>query len=132
MQYTCNTIFRQYKQKAAEESKRKKRLKVDSWEIVDEKADEEDVLDIRDIEFHMTNDAQRIHALISGASASSGRDLVMLKVSVIINWLLPIKSGLCDPDLSNILLKSFMKFSSFPQFSVGFPRVVPVPFGILE
>ncbi|XP_045538727.1 probable ATP-dependent RNA helicase DHX34 [Papilio machaon] len=71
---------RQYKQKAAEESKRKKRLKVDSWEIVDDKAEDDNVLDIRDIEFRMTNDAQRIRALISGSSASSGRDLIMLKI----------------------------------------------------
>ncbi|XP_013142915.1 PREDICTED: uncharacterized protein LOC106106801 [Papilio polytes] len=71
---------RQYKHKAAEESKRKKRLKVDSWEIVDDKTEDDNVLDIRDIEFHMTNDAQRIRALISGSSASSGRDLIMLKV----------------------------------------------------
>ncbi|XP_059056112.1 probable ATP-dependent RNA helicase DHX34 [Achroia grisella] len=71
---------RQYKQKAAEESKRKKRLKVDSWEIVDDKDHENDAIDIRDIEFRMTNDAARIRALISGSSASSGRDLIMLKV----------------------------------------------------
>ncbi|CAK1581156.1 unnamed protein product [Parnassius mnemosyne] len=71
---------RQYKQKAVEESKRRKRLKVDSWEIVDDKLDEDNVLDIRDIEFRMTNDAQRIRALISGASASSGRDLITLKI----------------------------------------------------
>ncbi|XP_073960326.1 probable ATP-dependent RNA helicase DHX34 [Choristoneura fumiferana] len=71
---------RQYKHKAAEDAKRKKRLKMDSWEIVDEAADEDNSLDIRDIEFRLTNDAQRIRALISGASASSGRDLIMLKV----------------------------------------------------
>ncbi|VVC91590.1 unnamed protein product [Leptidea sinapis] len=69
---------RKCKQKADEESKRRKRLKVDSWEIVDDKADD-DVMDIRDIEFRLTNDASRIQALISGSSASSGRDLVMLK-----------------------------------------------------
>jgi ATP-dependent RNA helicase DHX34 len=46
---------------------------------VDENA-EDDAMDIRDIEFRMTNDAARIQALISGSSASSGRDLVMLKV----------------------------------------------------
>ncbi|XP_013170006.1 PREDICTED: probable ATP-dependent RNA helicase DHX34 [Papilio xuthus] len=79
MKYLKN-IRRQYKQKAAEESKRKKRLKVDSWEIVDDKAEDDNVLDIRDIEFRMTNDAQRIRALISGSSASSGRDLIMLKI----------------------------------------------------
>lgn len=72
--------YRQYKQKAAEESKRKKRLKVDSWELVNDKNEEDDVMDIRDIEFRMTNDAGRIRALVSGASASSGRDLIMLKV----------------------------------------------------
>ncbi|XP_049871355.1 probable ATP-dependent RNA helicase DHX34 [Pectinophora gossypiella] len=71
---------RQYKQKAAEDSKRKKRLKVDSYEIVDEKDEEDGALDIRDIEFRMTNDAKRIQALISGASTSSGRDLIMLKI----------------------------------------------------
>lgn len=72
---------RQYKQKSAEDSKRKKRLKIDSWEIVDENENEDDnVFDIRDIEFRMSNDAQRIQALISGSSASSGRDLVMLKI----------------------------------------------------
>ncbi|XP_068622478.1 probable ATP-dependent RNA helicase DHX34 [Battus philenor] len=71
---------RQYKQKAAEESKRRKRLKVDSWEIVEDKPEDDKVLDIRDIEFRMTNDAQRIRALISGSSASSGRDLIMLKM----------------------------------------------------
>ncbi|KAL0870455.1 hypothetical protein ABMA27_005452 [Loxostege sticticalis] len=70
---------RQYKQKAAEESKRKKRLKVDSWEIVDDKA-ESDVLDIKDIEFRMTHDAARIRALLSGANASGGRDLSVLKI----------------------------------------------------
>ncbi|KAJ0175217.1 hypothetical protein K1T71_009358 [Dendrolimus kikuchii] len=72
---------RQYKQKASEDLKRKKRLKMDSWEIVDSNKDDEDnALDIRDIEFRMTNDAKRIQSLISGASASSGRDLIMLKV----------------------------------------------------
>ncbi|KAG6453031.1 hypothetical protein O3G_MSEX007941 [Manduca sexta] len=72
---------RQYKQKAAEDLKRKKRLKMDSWEIVDERANDDDNdLDIRDIEFRMTNDASRIQALISGSSTSSGRDLVMLKL----------------------------------------------------
>ncbi|KAJ2949643.1 hypothetical protein O0L34_g15568 [Tuta absoluta] len=71
---------RKYKQKVAEDSKRKKRLKVDSWEIVDEREDEDDPLDIRDIEFRMSNDAKRIQGLISGASTSSGRDLVMLKI----------------------------------------------------
>ncbi|XP_013140316.1 PREDICTED: probable ATP-dependent RNA helicase DHX34 [Papilio polytes] len=65
---------------SAEESKRKKRLKVDSWEIVDDKTEDDNILDIRDIEFHMTNDAQRIRALISGSSASCGRDLIMLKI----------------------------------------------------
>ncbi|CAG4935037.1 unnamed protein product [Colias eurytheme] len=71
---------RQYKQKAAEDSKKRKRLKVDSWEIVDEKGDDDNIMDIRDIEFRLTNDASRIQALISGASANSGRDLVMLKI----------------------------------------------------
>ncbi|CAK1542274.1 unnamed protein product [Leptosia nina] len=71
---------RQCKQKAAEESKRRKRLKVDSWEIVDEKADDDNVMDIRDIEFRLSNDANRIQALINGSSASSGRDLAMLKI----------------------------------------------------
>lgn len=75
--------FRQYKQKAAEESKRKRRLKVDSWEIVNESVDEDDgVPDLRDIEFRLSNDSSRIHSLITGSSASSGRDLVMLKVTV--------------------------------------------------
>ncbi|CAH2049462.1 unnamed protein product, partial [Iphiclides podalirius] len=73
-------LRRQYKQKSAEESKRRRRLKVDSWEVVEEGAGDDHHLDIRDIEFRMTNDAQRIRALISGASASSGRDLVMLKI----------------------------------------------------
>ncbi|XP_063829961.1 probable ATP-dependent RNA helicase DHX34 [Ostrinia nubilalis] len=71
---------RQYKQKAAEETKRKKRLKVDSWEIVDDKDDTNDTLDIRDIEFKMTHDAGRIRSLLSGASASGGRDLIVLKI----------------------------------------------------
>ncbi|CAH2087005.1 unnamed protein product [Euphydryas editha] len=70
---------RQYKQKAAEESKRRKRLKVDSWEIIDDK-DEDNTVDIRDIEFRMTNDASRIRALINGSSTNSGRDLIMLKL----------------------------------------------------
>nr|XP_049702650.1 probable ATP-dependent RNA helicase DHX34 isoform X1 [Helicoverpa armigera] len=72
---------RQYKQKAANDMKRKKRLKVDSWEIVDENTnDDDDVIDIRDVEFRLTNDAQRIQSLIAGSSTSSGRDLVMLKI----------------------------------------------------
>ncbi|KAJ8714474.1 hypothetical protein PYW07_002699 [Mythimna separata] len=72
---------RQFKQKAANDLKRKKRLKVDSWEIVDENTNaDDDVIDIRDVEFRMTNDAARIQSLIAGSSASSGRDLVMLKV----------------------------------------------------
>ncbi|CAB3244042.1 unnamed protein product [Arctia plantaginis] len=75
------TMRRQYKQKAAEESKRKKRLKVDSWEIVNESANEDDdIPDLRDIEFRLSNDSSRIHSLITGSSTSSGRDLVMLKV----------------------------------------------------
>ncbi|KAJ8718392.1 hypothetical protein PYW08_002629 [Mythimna loreyi] len=72
---------RQFKQKAANDLKRKKRLKVDSWEIVDENTnDDDDIIDIRDVEFRMTNDAARIQSLIAGSSASSGRDLIMLKV----------------------------------------------------
>ncbi|XP_063894921.1 probable ATP-dependent RNA helicase DHX34 isoform X2 [Helicoverpa armigera] len=72
---------RQYKQKAANDMKRKKRLKFDSWEIVDENTnDDDDVIDIRDVEFRLTNDAQRIQSLIAGSSTSSGRDLVMLKI----------------------------------------------------
>ncbi|XP_061379592.1 probable ATP-dependent RNA helicase DHX34 [Danaus plexippus] len=70
-------LRRQYKQKAAEDAKRRKRLKVDTWEIGDE---DDDVIDVRDIEFRMTNDAARIRALISGASTSGGQDLVMLKI----------------------------------------------------
>ncbi|XP_045450115.1 probable ATP-dependent RNA helicase DHX34 [Melitaea cinxia] len=70
---------RQYKQKAAEDSKRRKRLKVDSWEIVDDK-DDDNIVDIRDIEFRMTNDSSRIRALINGSSTNSGRDLIMLKL----------------------------------------------------
>ncbi|KOB74083.1 ATP-dependent RNA helicase [Operophtera brumata] len=42
-------------------------------------------MDIKDIEFRMTNDASRIQALISGASASSGRDLIMLKPFVFLH-----------------------------------------------
>ncbi|CAF4825543.1 unnamed protein product [Pieris macdunnoughi] len=69
---------RQYKQKAAEDSKKRKRLKVDSWEIVDDKDDNS--MDIRDIEFRLSNDANRIQSLINGSSTSSGRDLAMLKI----------------------------------------------------
>lgn len=73
---------RQYKQKSAEDSKKKKRLKFDSWEIIDEKTTEEEdsAIDIRDIEFRMTNDAGRIQALISSSNPSSGRDLITLKL----------------------------------------------------
>ncbi|XP_041981061.1 probable ATP-dependent RNA helicase DHX34 [Aricia agestis] len=70
---------RKYKQQAAEDLKKRKRLKVNTWEVVEEDK-EDNELDIKDIEFRMTNDAGRIRALISGASASSGRDLIMLKV----------------------------------------------------
>ncbi|GBP85155.1 Probable ATP-dependent RNA helicase DHX34 [Eumeta japonica] len=53
-----------------------------SWEIVDERTMEEEdaAIDIRDIEFRMTNDASRIQALIAGTTTSSGRDLVILKL----------------------------------------------------
>ncbi|XP_050561836.1 probable ATP-dependent RNA helicase DHX34 isoform X2 [Spodoptera frugiperda] len=71
---------RQFKQKAANDLKRKKRLKMSSWEIVDENANDDEDIDIRDVEFRLTNDAQRIQSLIAGSSASSGRDLVMLKL----------------------------------------------------
>ncbi|XP_060804525.1 probable ATP-dependent RNA helicase DHX34 [Amyelois transitella] len=71
---------RQYKLKAAEDSKRKKRLKVDSWEIAEEGGDGGDALDIRDIEFRLCHDAGRVRALIAGASAAAGRDLITLKV----------------------------------------------------
>ncbi|CAH1637402.1 unnamed protein product [Spodoptera littoralis] len=71
---------RQFKQKAANDLKRKKRLKMSSWEIVDENANDDEDFDIRDVEFRLTNDAQRIQSLIAGSSASSGRDLVMLKL----------------------------------------------------
>ncbi|KAF9407084.1 hypothetical protein HW555_012772 [Spodoptera exigua] len=71
---------RQFKQKAANDLKRKKRLKMSSWEIIDDNGNEDEDIDIRDVEFRLTNDAQRIQSLIAGSSASSGRDLVMLKL----------------------------------------------------
>ncbi|KAG7300247.1 hypothetical protein JYU34_015816 [Plutella xylostella] len=70
-------LKRKYKHQAAEDLKKKKRLKFNSYEIVDEDKEDDNTIDIKDIEFRMSNDAGRLAGLLS---AGGGRQMMTLQL----------------------------------------------------
>ncbi|XP_011163532.1 probable ATP-dependent RNA helicase DHX34 [Solenopsis invicta] len=72
------SLKRTYKQN---EPKRRKQLKVETFEIQFEDDDENNgELDIKDIEFRMRNDSSQVQNLLTASTACSYKDLTMLKL----------------------------------------------------
>lgn len=72
------SLKRTYKQS---EPKRRKRLKVETFDIQLEDNEEADgELDIKDIEFRMRNDSSQVRNLLTASTACSYKDLTMLKL----------------------------------------------------
>jgi len=63
------------------EPKRRKRLKVETFDIQLEGNDEDNgELDIKDIEFRMRNDSNQVQNLLTASTACTYKDLTMLKL----------------------------------------------------
>ncbi|XP_071561060.1 probable ATP-dependent RNA helicase DHX34 isoform X3 [Temnothorax nylanderi] len=72
------SLKRTYKQS---EPKRRKQLKVETFDIQLEDNDEDNgELDIKDIEFRMRNDSSQVQNLLTASTACSYKDLTMLKL----------------------------------------------------
>lgn len=72
------SLKRNYKQS---EPRRRKQLKVDTFDIQLEDNDEDNgELDIKDIEFRMRNDLNQVQNLLTATTACSYKDLTMLKL----------------------------------------------------
>lgn len=72
------SLKRNYRQS---EPRKRKRLKVDTFEIQFEDNDEDNgELDIKDIEFRMRNDSHQVQNLLTATTACSYKDLTMLKL----------------------------------------------------
>jgi len=72
------SLKRTYKQN---EPKRRKRLKVETFDIQLEGNDEDNgELDIKDIEFRMRNDSNQVQNLLTASTACTYKDLTMLKL----------------------------------------------------
>ncbi|XP_032685966.1 probable ATP-dependent RNA helicase DHX34 [Odontomachus brunneus] len=72
------SLKRNYKQS---EPRRRKQLKVDTFDIQLEDNDEDNgEIDIKDIEFRMRNDSSQVQNLLTAATACSYKDLTMLKL----------------------------------------------------
>jgi len=72
------SLKRTYKQN---EPKRRKRLKVETFDIQLEGNDEDNgELDIKDIEFRMRNDSNQVQNLLTASTACIYKDLPMLKL----------------------------------------------------
>ncbi|XP_066993061.2 probable ATP-dependent RNA helicase DHX34 isoform X2 [Anabrus simplex] len=68
--------------------RKKKRLKLDVWQIGEEDGNEPGDIDIRDVEFRLRNTTSQVQDLLSGATACSYKDLMMLKL-IIVSGLYP-------------------------------------------
>ncbi|XP_049857625.1 probable ATP-dependent RNA helicase DHX34 isoform X1 [Schistocerca gregaria] len=68
---------RNYKEKSIHKPRK---LKLDVWRLGNEEDVKEDDVDIRDIDFRLSNDSSRLQELLSGATACSYKDLTMLKI----------------------------------------------------
>lgn len=71
------SLKRTYKQN---EPKRRKQLKVETFDIQLEDNEDNGELDIKDIEFRMRNDSNQVQNLLTASTACSYKDLTMLKL----------------------------------------------------
>ncbi|XP_027848814.2 probable ATP-dependent RNA helicase DHX34 [Aphis gossypii] len=63
-----------------EDSRKRKVLKKDMWEIEDNLDAEDDSVDIRDIDFRLRHNQRQVKQLLKGSTAISYKDLMMLKI----------------------------------------------------
>nr|CAD7456069.1 unnamed protein product [Timema tahoe] len=74
-------LLRSLKSEHREAAPKKRRtLKLDVWELAVEGGNEEGEIDIKDVEFRLSNDSSQVQSLLSGATACSYKDVMMLKV----------------------------------------------------
>lgn len=71
------SLKRNYKQN---EPRRRKQLKVETFEIKLEDDDDNGELDIKDIEFRIRNDSSQVQNLLTASTACSYKDLTILKL----------------------------------------------------
>lgn len=71
-----------------ESPKKRKLLKSDSWQIESEDNAGDSQVDIRDVEFRLSNDNYKMQNLLSSASACSYRDMMTLKL-ILVSGLYP-------------------------------------------
>ncbi|XP_077299574.1 putative ATP-dependent RNA helicase DHX34 [Arctopsyche grandis] len=74
---------RKHRNQSAEDSRKRKRLKMQMWELEDEFNEgntDPNTIDIKDVEFRLDNDMRKVQDLISGSSATSHRDMSTLKL----------------------------------------------------
>uniref|UniRef100_A0A1B0GQ33 DEAD-box helicase OB fold domain-containing protein n=1 Tax=Phlebotomus papatasi TaxID=29031 RepID=A0A1B0GQ33_PHLPP len=71
-----------------ESPKKRKLLKSDSWQIESEDNTGDSQVDIRDVEFRLSNDNYKMQNLLSSASACSYRDMMTLKL-ILVSGLYP-------------------------------------------
>ncbi|XP_050521115.1 probable ATP-dependent RNA helicase DHX34 isoform X2 [Daktulosphaira vitifoliae] len=63
-----------------EESRKRKVLKKDVWEVEENVDTEDDTVDIRDIDFRLRHNQRQVKQLLKGTTAISYKDLMMLKI----------------------------------------------------
>ncbi|XP_069697285.1 probable ATP-dependent RNA helicase DHX34 [Periplaneta americana] len=74
-------LLRSMQQSYKEAGPRKRRvLKLDVWEIEGANVEEPGDIDIKDVEFRLSNDSSQVQNLLSGSTACSYKDLMMLKI----------------------------------------------------
>ncbi|GAB0088574.1 probable ATP-dependent RNA helicase DHX34 [Sergentomyia squamirostris] len=71
-----------------ETPKKRKLLKTDSWQADGEDKEQDSSVDIRDVEFRLSNDHSKMRNLLSSATACSYRDLMTLKL-ILVSGLYP-------------------------------------------
>ncbi|XP_033607605.1 probable ATP-dependent RNA helicase DHX34 isoform X2 [Cryptotermes secundus] len=74
-------LLRSMRQSYKEARPRKKRvLKLDAWEVEGAEVEEPGDIDIKDVEFRLSNNSLQVQNLLSGSTACSYKDLMMLKL----------------------------------------------------
>lgn len=71
-----------------EAPRQRRLLKADSWGFERDEEVDDDKIDIRDVEFRLSNDFSKIQKLVSGATADSHEDLILLKL-ILVSGLYP-------------------------------------------
>ncbi|XP_059621067.1 probable ATP-dependent RNA helicase DHX34 [Phlebotomus argentipes] len=76
------------KEHRMETPRKRKLLKSDSWQIETEDNEDDGSVDIRDVEFRLSNDNRKMQSLLSSATACSYRDVMTLKL-ILVSGLYP-------------------------------------------